>query len=316
MTTKGCMTRRAFLRRGLGVLGAAWGTHPMGRGASAAPATRLPTRPLGRTGLAVSVLGFGGSEIGKMPEADAVAVVEAAVEAGITYIDTASSYGRSEEWVGRALEGADRSGIIIATKALGRSRDEASREIERSLGRLRTDRIDLLQIHAVNTPGALRRILRHDGALHAAAAFREAGHIDHIGITGHSRPALLVEALRAYHFATALVPVSPADAQLYDFAEPLAAAALESGVGLIAMKILADGALGGRARACIHYALSQPVACAVVGMRSTAQIRANVAYGRAFRPMPPEEQARLEAEVRPLATPEILWWKRERSKGG
>lgn len=316
MTTTGCMTRRAFLRSGLGLLGAAWAGVPLGLGASAGAATPLLTRPLGRTGLAVPVLGFGGAEIGKMAEREAVAVVEAAVEAGITYLDTASSYDRSEEWIGRALAGADRSGIIIATKALERSRDEASREIERSLKRLRTDRIDLLQIHAVNTPGALRRILRPDGALRAAVAFHEAGHINHIGITGHRRPAVLVEALRAYPFATALVPVSPADAHLYDFAEPLGAAARSRGVGLIAMKVLADGALGGRARACLHYALSQPVACALIGMRSPAQVKANVAHGRAFRPMTPAERVRLEAEARPLATLETLWWKRDRSQAG
>ncbi|MFQ6672048.1 MAG: aldo/keto reductase, partial [Candidatus Tectimicrobiota bacterium] len=262
------------------------------------------------TGLAVPILGFGGYDIGKLGEAEAVAVVEASVEAGLTYLDTASSYDRSEEWIGRALKGVDRSRVIIATKALKRSRDEARREIERSLRRLRTDRLDLLQLHAVNQPWILRKILKPDGALAAAVEFHEAGHIAHIGITGHRRPSVLVEALKAYPFATALIPVSPVDAQLYDFARPLEAAAQRDGIGLIAMKVLADGALAGRAQRCIRYALSWPVACAIVGMRSVAQVGANVAAARAFRPMTTEERARLEAEVHHHATLDTLWWKR------
>ena len=245
-----------------------------------------------------------------MRRSEAVAVVEAVLEAGITYFDTASSYGRSEVWIGRALAGVERTSLIIATKALKRTRDEARREIERSLKRLGVDRVDLLQLHAINSLDDLRRVLAPDGALRAAVELKEAGHISHIGVTGHRRPAVLVQALRDYPFATALVPINPAGSHLYDFAPPLEAAARRSGVGLVAMKVLADGALGGRARECLRYALSRPVACAVVGMRSVAHVRANTEAARSFKPMNLEEQARLEAEARPLGTTATLWWKR------
>jgi aryl-alcohol dehydrogenase-like predicted oxidoreductase len=258
----------------------------------------------------VAILGFGGAYIGKLSEAEAVAVVETAVEAGVTYIDTASSYWDSEKWVGRALQGVDRSRIVLATKTLERSRDDARREIERSLKRLRTDRIDLLQIHAVNTRSILRRVLSDDGSLRAALEFQEAGHVSHIGITGHRRPKVLVEALQAYPFATALVPISPADRQLYDFGKPMVEAARERGVGLIAMKVLADGALGGQAGECLRYAFSQPVACAIVGMRSSKEVRANVQVTRAFQAMGAEEMAALEEKTAPMADLSVLWWKR------
>lgn len=309
MSRKDPISRRSFLRRGLG-LAAALTAGPLARGSAAKEAGRLPTRRLGWTGLEVPILGFGGSEIGRMGEAEAVAVVEAALEEGVTYIDTASSYNSSERWIGRALQGVDRSGLVLATKTLERSRDDARREIERSLKRLGTDRVDLLQIHAVNHPYTLRRVLSEDGSLRAALEFKEAGHVGRVGITGHRRPEVLVEALEAYPFETALVPVSPADASFHDFASPLAEAARRRGVGLIAMKVLADGALSHRAEACLRYALSRPVACAIVGVRSAAQVRANARVARDFRPMAAGERADLEAEALPLATTAVLWWKR------
>lgn len=297
-------SRRAFLKKALSLLGALWVPS------RARALGSLPTRPLGQTGLEPTILGFGGFDIGRLPQAQAVSVVEAVLEEGINYIDTASSYYSSEAWIGRALRGVDRSGLIIATKVLKRSRDEARREIERSLKRLGTDRVDLLQIHAVNSTWVLRRVLSRDGALAAALEFKEAGHVDHIGITGHRRPEVLVKALGLWPFATALIPVSPADSLYHDFAGPLEREAVARGVGLMAMKVLADGALASRARDCIAYALSRPVACAVVGMGSVREVRANAAYVRAFRPMDQAEKNRLEEAFRPLANSSVLWWKK------
>jgi aryl-alcohol dehydrogenase-like predicted oxidoreductase len=310
MSSRISISRRAFLSRGLGLAALCSSGLWPGGGAFAREAARLPTRPLGRTGLEVSILGLGGVYLGHLPEAEGVAVVEAAVQEGVTFLDTASIYRSSEKWIGRALEGTDRSGIVIATKTLKRTRDGAAREIEESLKRLRIDRVDLFQIHSVNHRYTLRQILAPDGSLKAALEFKEAGHVSHIGITGHRRPEVLVEALKAYPFETALIPVNPAGANLYDFVSPMAEASAPRGVGLIAMKVLADGALSERCEACLRYALGKPVSCAIVGMDSVAQVRANVSVARAFRPMAPKEEADLEQEFLPLASTEVLWWKR------
>lgn len=309
VTRKRAITRRSFLRRGVG-LAALWAWGARLPEAFAKTSEVLPTRPLGQTGLEVTILGFGGAQVGELAEAQGVAVVEAALEAGITYIDTASSYGRSEDWVGRALEGADRSRFVVATKALKRSRGEARWEIERSLKRLKLDRVDLLQLHSVNTPHDLRRIMAEDGVLQVALEFKEAGHVSHIGITGHRRPQVLVEALKEHPFATALIPINPADRHLYDFAAPLAEAARSSGAGLVAMKVVANGALRTEAQTCLRYALGHPVSCAVVGMESAEEVRANVATARAFQALSAEEKARLEERARPMANTDLLWWKR------
>jgi aryl-alcohol dehydrogenase-like predicted oxidoreductase len=307
VTLKNRLSRRAFLRGGLGLAAVAWAAGPMGLEAVVASDIRIPTRPLGRTGLEVSCLGFGASQIGGLPENKAVPVLEAALDEGITYINTASSYGDSEAWIGRALSGVERNSVILATKAIKRSRDEARREIERSLKRLRIDRIDVLQLHAVNSPDILRRILAPDGALRAAVEFKEAGQVSFIGITGHRRAAILVEALEAYPFDTALVPINPADAHLHDFVPPLERVVRQKGLGLIATKVLAAGAWADHSQRCLHYALSKPVACALIGMASVTEVRINAAAARAFRPMTPEEKIDLETVGRERTF--SLWWK-------
>jgi len=180
---------------------------------------KLPTRPLGTTGLDVTILGLGCATLGYGGHtiAEGARIVEACIDGGITYIDCASSYRNAEVKVGEIMKDR-RKEVILATKVLERDKNAAWREINRSLERLRTDRVDVLQLHAINSMSDLGRIRSDDGALHAAIRAKKEGLCSHIGITGHTRPNVLAAALEAYPFETVLIPLSSTDALVNDFA--------------------------------------------------------------------------------------------------
>ncbi|MBE0556697.1 MAG: aldo/keto reductase, partial [Proteobacteria bacterium] len=240
---------------------------------------------------------------------EGAAIVEACLDQGITYIDCASTYGDAEVKVGEVMR-TRRSETILATKTLEREKERAWKEIHRSLERLQTTRVDVLQLHAINRLEDLDRVMASDGAFAAAVRAREEGMCDHIGITGHTRVEVIAEAVKRYDFATTLVPLSPADARVSDFGETLFRLARERKFGIIAMKVLAAGRVTEYARESIFYALSLPVSTAVVGMGTVEEVNANVAAAREFRPMQPQESAALEEKTKAFATTSVLWWKR------
>ena len=272
---------------------------------------KLEQRPLGSTGIQVSLLGLGCVALGShgLSVADGAAVVEACIDSGITYIDCASTYGDAEVKVGEVMR-SRRSEVVLATKTLERGSDRAWQEINRSLERLRTSNVDLLQIHAVNRMEDLNQVTASDGSLSAALRAREEGLCSHIGITGHTRPEVIAEALRRFAFATALVPLSSTDALVSDFGSEIFPLAPERRFGIIAMKVLAAGRVTTHVRESISYALSLPISTAVVGMGTVDEVTANVAVAQQYVPMGPEERAALEEQTRQYATTSVLWWKR------
>ena len=271
----------------------------------------LPRRPLGSTGLNPTILGLGCATIGFGGHSirEGAAVVDACLDEGITYIDCASSYGDAELKVGEVMR-TRRKEAILATKTLERDRDAAWAEIGRSLERLQTDHIDLLQIHAVNSMDDLGRVFAPVGSLGAATRARDEGLCSHVGITGHTRPEVIAEAFRRYPFATALVPLSSADALLNDFGPRIFPLAREHSIGVIAMKILTSGKVAEHVEASIRYSLSLPVSLAIVGMGTREEVEANVRIARNFRPMTFEESSALEATTRAFASTDVMWWKR------
>jgi aryl-alcohol dehydrogenase-like predicted oxidoreductase len=315
------LDRRRFLQQ----LGAGFAAVSIGRGLAEAQ-TGLPRRPLGRTGVDVSIMAFGGgshflSRIGG-DEGMAERLIARALERGITYFDTAASYTMrpqerlSERIYGRALR-PHRSRIFLATKTPDRDRDGALRSVETSLKLLQTDHLDLIQMHGLQTAEDLERLGAPDGALAALHRLKEQKVVRFVGATGHYNPAVLLQAVERFDLDTLLVSLNAAQAShplsmtpdrpLAGFEEDVLPAARRRGVGVIAMKVMGQGNLVGpenaRARSdeLIRYCLSLPVAALDIAHTSLAMLEANVAAARAFRPMNGAEMAALRARLQGAA---------------
>ena len=276
----------------------------------------LPTRPLGRTGIEVSIVGFGSGSRFLMygDEDQALAALTRALDLGITYIDTAHSYGdgRSEERVGRLLP-ARRRDVTLATKLSARTLDGARRQIELSLQRLRTDHLDVLHIHALAGPDDLALIERPDGVLRALYEARDQKIARAIGITCHAAPATLQTALERHDFDCTQMALNAALARMADLpatlkATPEPAASFEDlalpvavrkKMGVIAMKVFAQDQILGPVppEKLFAYALSLPVTLASIGMPRPDLIDRNIALAHAFTPLPPAERKALTATI-------------------
>ncbi len=196
---------------------------------------KMEKRRLGRTGLEVSVLGFGGAPIGEhlppMTREEAERIVRYAFDQGINYFDTARSYYNSEERIGDALAPV-RDDCVIATKVEDMTRGGAWVQLRHSLKRLRTTRIDAVQLHGVNDLSTLKRAMGSDSALEALREARSQGLVDHIGITGHY-PHVLIEAIRTGEFDAIQVPINVITRRALEELVPLAK---ELDVGVVVMK--------------------------------------------------------------------------------
>jgi len=170
----------------------------------------MQKRRLGRTGLQVSVIGFGGIPIIALSGDEAEKVVRYAYERGINYFDTARAYGDSEEKIGAALKDV-RHQVIIATKTHQRTKEDAARAgLKQSLRNLQTDRIDLVQLHGIDSEEILKKATSSKGALKALEEAKAQGKIDYIGISGHN-PYVLKKAIKTGKFDTILVPLNVLD---------------------------------------------------------------------------------------------------------
>jgi aryl-alcohol dehydrogenase-like predicted oxidoreductase len=200
-------------------------------------------RRLGRLGHESSVLIYGAAALGEVSQDTADASVQLALEAGINHLDVAASYGDAELRLGPLM--ADiRDRVFLATKTGERTYDAAWAQINASLERLRTDRVDLLQLHAVGDLAELDKVFAEDGALRAAVRAQDEGLVGAVGITGHGHeaPATHLEALRRYPFATVLTPWNPVLARREDYAADfwaLVAEAEREDVGLMTIKTVA-----------------------------------------------------------------------------
>ena len=290
-------------------------------GAAVVPAlgagpNKLPTRTLGRTGIEVSLLGFGsGSRFLMYEEEDkALEALSKALDLGITYIDTAHSYGngKSEERIGRLMP-ERRKGITLATKLSARTADDARRQIELSLKRLRTDHLDVLHIHALSGPEDLAAIEKPDGILKALYEARDQKLTRAIGITCHAAPATLKTALERHDFDCTQMALNAAMARMADvkggmkatpmglggFEELALPVAVRKGMGIIAMKVFAQDQIVGAApiEKLLAYSLSLPVSLASVGMPKLEFIERNIELARGFTPMPDAERRRLTDSI-------------------
>jgi len=266
----------------------------------------IPKRILGKTGVEVTCLGLGGEgalrTFGR--EREAREVIARALDLGITYCESARAYSGSESYYGLAL-GERREEIFLASKSHDRSAAGATRHIETTLASMKTDRLDLWQVHDLRSEADLREFFGPGGAIEAFDRARREGKTRFVGVTGHQDPAVLLKAFDLYDFDTVLLPVNPAEAAYLSFVETVLPEARRRNMGVVGMKVLCRG-LGLRVPGCtspeswLRYALAQEVSTIVVGCDTPHQVETNVAAAAA-RPLSPAECRAMEETVAPMA---------------
>lgn len=237
---------------------------------------------LGNTGLKVSRLGFGGIPIQRITQEEATALIRKLPEYGINYIDTARGYTVSEEYLGIAMEGI-RDKFVLATKSMARTREAMEKDIETSLKNLRTDHIDLYQVH--NAPPAQMSIVTGEGgALEALLEAKAAGKIGHIGITAHEIGTFEM-ALEMDWVETIMFPYNFVELQAADLIRKCA----EKGKGFICMKPLAGGAIENAPLAMRFIASNKDITVNIPGMANEDELKQNVAAACDPTPISEEE---------------------------
>jgi predicted aldo/keto reductase-like oxidoreductase len=267
----------------------------------------LPTRPLGRTGERVTLFGLGGEGILRThgETAKAVQVIRRALDRGVNYCDTAPAYASSMDYYGAAL-GERRRQVFLACKTHDRSRDGSLRLLDDCLRRLRTDHLDLWQLHDLRTAGDLNRVFAKGGALEALIRAREEKRVRFLGLTGHHHPAILLEAMRRFAFDTVLVALNAADVHSLSFIQTVLPEAARQGMGVIGMKVCAQGRLLGAGKLSMDEALGyvlslHGVSTVIVGCQTPAEVDDNVRIARQFLPFGEERLRALESRTRQQA---------------
>jgi len=274
---------------------------------SLAGAAAMPARTLGRTGVSVSILTFGaGSRFLGLKREPSIRMLNRALDLGVNFVDTGASYGNgeSERRIGEVLSTRRRE-VFLATKLGQRDVDGAMRAMDGSLKRLRTDQVDLVQIHHLDGPLDLAKVSAKGGAFEAIARIRDQKMARFIGITSHSDPETLRTALERHDFDCTLMALNAAQrggaatGMHAGFETTALPVAVRKNMGIIAMKLFAQDELTDEApaRKLIYYSLSLPVSSAVIGMPSLEILEQNVALARGFQPLPREEMDQLAGEL-------------------
>jgi predicted aldo/keto reductase-like oxidoreductase len=227
-------------------------------------------KELGTTGINASVISFGGIPIQRVCREEAVEILSACKDGGINFIDTARLYTDSEEKIGQYFQSHGREDWYVASKSPARDRDGILKDLAKSIESMACEYIDLYQLHNVSTSQDMERVLGPGGALEALEEAKKQGLIGHIGLTGH-KPEILDPGVSSGRFETLQVPFNAMEKQ----ALPLLRKARQKGMGTIAMKPLAGGALTVAAAALDYILNSNWVDVAIPGMQSVAEVQEN-----------------------------------------
>jgi predicted aldo/keto reductase-like oxidoreductase len=277
-------------------------------------------RRLGRTGLEVSQIGFGGTWIAQLTTDEALNVVKAAFENGITYYDTARWDGDSEAKIGYALKDV-RDKCILATKTGSRTKRESLNDLKESLRLLQTDRVDIIQLHGIDDEVMLQKAISEDGALQTCKQARHEGLVDYIGITSH-KPRVLQKAIETGEFDTVLVPINVVTRQAL---EDLLPSAKAHDVGVVAMKpfsaktsklvtcfynpslsLLSDepelkallgNDIDSMASSALRYTLAQEISVVIPGVKSVHEVQVAAEAGNHYAELTSEEQNRFQVQL-------------------
>jgi predicted aldo/keto reductase-like oxidoreductase len=321
-------TRRGILKTLLGttMAGAAKAAQGAQKQAGGAPPGRVAkgrhripagataqTRKLGRTGARVSIVGLGGYHLGIPAEAEAIRMVRRALDHGLNFLDNCWDYngGESEARMGKALRDGYREKAFLMTKLDGRTAESATGQLEQSLKRLQTERIDLVQIHEVIRDDDPERCFAKGGTIEALVAARKAGKLRFIGFTGHKDPRIhrhMIETARqnGFHFDAVQMPINVLDAHWHSFEKEIIPLAQQEGIGVLGMKPLAAGLIlqSGAASAveCLRYAMSVPgVGVTITGCDSEGVLEQALWLATSFSPMERAEREALLERTAPYA---------------
>jgi len=264
--------------------------------------TPLPTRPLGRSGVPITLFGLGGEGILRTHgEVKAAArVINQALDNGVNYCDTAPAYAGSLDYYGATL-GERRRDIFLASKTHIRTRDGSLKLLDDSLKRLRTDHLDLWQLHDLRTQADLKEIFGKGGALEALVQARAEGRVRFLGLTGHHDPQILLDAMKQFAFDTVLVALNAADVHRASFIKTVLPEAVKQNMAVIGMKVCAQGALLDELsmEESIGYTLSLPgVSHAIIGCKTEAEVDDNARIVRQFRAFDDTTMRALEARTK------------------
>jgi aryl-alcohol dehydrogenase-like predicted oxidoreductase len=257
----------------------------------------IPYRRLGRSGEMVSLIGIGGYHLGRQAvEQETIRIVRTAIDNGINFLDNSWDYngGASEIRMGRALRDGYRDRAFLMTKIDGRNKETATRQIDESLGRLQTDRLDLLQFHEVIRMSDPERVFGIDGALEAVVAAQQAGKIRYVGFTGHKSPAIhlrMLDTARAhgFRFDAVQLPLNVMDFHYDSFERQVVPVLVEEDIGVLGMKPMGDPfvLVSGTVTAveCLHYAMNLPTTVVITGCDSLPVLEQALHAARSFRPL-------------------------------
>jgi aryl-alcohol dehydrogenase-like predicted oxidoreductase len=278
------------------------------------PNPAMPYRVLGRTGERVSAIGLGGWHLGlsRVDEPLSIRIVRTAIDRGITFMDNSWDYndGASEIRMGKSLRDGYRQKVFLMTKIDGRSKKEATKQLDESLRRLQTDRIDLVQHHEILRFDDPHRIFDEEGANAALVEARRAGKIRYIGFTGHKDPHVHLYMLEAaaehgFTFDTVQMPLNVMDAHYRSFEKLVLPKLVQENIGVLGMKSMANGLIlksnTVTATECLHYAMNLPTSVVITGMENMANVEQALEAARTFRPMSNEEVAALLARTEKAA---------------
>lgn len=262
----------------------------------------MEKRVLGKTGLEVSLLGFGGFHLIEIPADKAAKLLNKYLAQGGNYLETAASYGdgESEKKIGQIVKDR-RDEVVLASKTGVRDAKGAMAEIDRSLKNLQTDHLDIIFMHGVRDQADLEEILKPGGSLEAAKKAKELGKANHIGITAHGQPDVLIEALKTDEFEVMMTHFNYFDKfnfpKLEDELLPLVE---EKNIGTLCMKPLADGFLWKNVEAAFRYVFSLPIDAVVTGMNNEEMLEMDLKLAEEYKPMSDKEKEQLFSNAEEL----------------
>jgi len=303
------MRRRTFLSSSVA------GVAAYALGADAAPVKPgdIPKRVFGKTGERLTIIGQAGGRFPLCGFDDAKAITLRAYELGVNYFDTARIYwdGRSEEVYGAVLP-PFRKQIFLTTKSPERTRKGAEVDLEKSLRALKTDYVDLWQIHQVGSQEEVEQIFAPGGAIEAFEAAKKAGKCRFFGFTGHHDPQVHLAMLKKYDkYDSILMPLNPADPAYVSFEKNVLPVAVARGMGIQGMKSTANAKLlqSMSVKDCLSYVLSLPIHCLALGCTTLGQIEDDVRIAQQFTPLSEAQLAVLREKGAQLKGPQTEDWK-------
>lgn len=270
-------------------------------------------RTLGRTGEEVSVIGLGGHHIGRPPdEQDGIRLIRSAIDRGINFMDNSWDYhnGGSEIRMGKALQGGYRDKVFLMTKIDGRTKEAAAKQIDESLKRLQSDRIDLLQHHEIIRMEDPDRVFAPGGSMEAVVEAQKAGKIRYIGFTGHKDPLVHLRMLEVatqnnFRFDTVQMPLNVMDAHFRSFERQVLPVLVKNQIGVLGMKSMGDPYIlksnTVKPLECLHYAMNLPTSTVITGIENMQILAQAFEAVRTFAPMSQEQVQALLNRTRSAA---------------